>query len=184
MRVIENYCSDGSFSAETISKLSQVKTVKNWKLKDQLDESGIDKTVFAEYKMVSNPMMLFLHLDQGVERDYYDASYIPFATPRVNCRAIKTAHVSKINLALQNPEQGGALTSEDYSIFPYEVHVGEAKVSTEAKVLEGLSYRSILNRDPASHNLSGKVAKPVSIESVQTVHKLVRLHVSVANMCV
>jgi len=164
VRAFSNFCQDGIFSQDKVSKISSVEINPDWKSQCSiLDQVGSEQ--YDEYKILCSPTLLFLHIDQGVEKEV--VTYVPFATPKVNCRAINSTHILTIAKALNDGKET-VTTSGDYSIFPFEVDVGTSTSS-------GTRYRSILTRDAGSHYISGKLAVPIKMETVQYVQKKVRI---------
>jgi hypothetical protein len=161
------FCEEGYFSqfkvSNVVPSVSTLEIDPDWKLQCSILEP-VGTETYDEYKILCSPMLLFLHIDQGVEQEV--VTYAPFATPKVNCRAINSSHISRISNALKDGEEA-VTTSGDYSIFPFEVDVGNSTAS-------GTRYSSVLTRDPGSHYISGKLAVSVKIETVQSVRRTVR----------
>ena len=61
-----------------------------------------------------NPLVLFLHVDQGC---YATVGYTPFSTPRANNRTVHKEHVVELCKELQ--ENKNVLYSEDFSIIGF-----------------------------------------------------------------
>ena len=173
---INNYISSfrniscyGSFSDETVDKYgNDNSTEPDWTsvpdARLELCEVGDG---YHEYKILCNPTLLLLHIDQGTEPR---GSFVPFASPRVNCRSVKSSHIENITEAMMNTTQA-VTTMEDYTVFPYQVGT-----------IPGLKYSSVLNRDPSSNKIVGKEASILQTETVGKARQLVRFGMAVYQM--
>lgn len=86
------------------------------------DEKKYRHNIFTEMKEENflfskadiNPLVLFLHVDQGC---YATVGYTPFSTPRSNNRTVHKEHVVELCQELQ--ENKNVLSSEDFSIIGF-----------------------------------------------------------------
>ena len=86
------------------------------------DEKKYRHNIFTEMKEENflfskadiNPLVLFLHVDQGC---YATVGYTPFSTPRANNRTVHKEHVVEFCKELQ--ENKNVLSSEDFSIIGF-----------------------------------------------------------------
>ncbi|MFM9984953.1 MAG: hypothetical protein ACKVOK_06935 [Flavobacteriales bacterium] len=159
----------GSFSDETIDKYgNDNSTEPHWTslphARLELCDAGDG---YQEYNILCNPTLLLLHIDQGTDSG---GSFVPFASPRVNCRSVKRSHIEKITEAMMNTTQA-VTTTEDYTVFPYQVGP-----------IPGLKYSSVLNRDPSSFKIVGKGASILHTETVLKARQLVRFGMVVYQM--
>lgn len=113
-------------------------------------------------KVSVNPLMLFLHIDQG---SFANGQYTPFASPISNNRSIHQEHVSP--LCEQLKQHHNVISPEDFAIAPYEVFVGSERS-------DALHYRCTLNRDRQNQdNIVAKQALLPSFEMLSKVHETV-----------
>ena len=159
----------GSFSDETVDKYgNDNSTEPDWtSVPDARLELCDVGDGYHEYKILCNPTLLLLHIDQGTEPG---GMFVPFASPRVNCRAVKCSHIEKITEAMRNNQQA-VTTTEDYTVFPYMV-----------RPFPALNYSSVLNRDPSSNKIVGKEASILQTETVGKARQLVRFGMAVYQM--
>ena len=154
---------DGVFSDETIANYG-INDVDWRSFPESMPDLSDTGRGYQEYSIACNPTLLLLHIDQGTETG---GLFVPFASPRVNCRAVKCSHIEKITDVIIKAKQPLVTTMEDYSVFPYQVSIGTNETP-------GLSYSSVLNRDPGSNKIDGKVATIFDLSTVWTAHRMVK----------
>ena len=163
-----NISCDGIFSQETIEKYGNDNCVDWTSVPDARLELCEVGDGYHEYKILCNPTLLLLHIDQGTEPG---GTFVPFASPKVNCRSVKCSHIDKITEAMRNNQQA-VTTTEDYTVFPYMVHP-----------LPALNYSSVLNRHPSSSTeIVAKGASIIDKAAVRNARQLVRFGMAVYQM--
>ena len=104
-------------------------------------------------KVAVNPLLIFLHVDQG---SFADGRYTPFGNPAVNSRSIYKENVEVLSKKLAEGEN--VIKGEDFAIVPYKALIGNMLWKNVPKQLH-LLYRCTLDRDPSSsHTIIGKEA--------------------------
>jgi hypothetical protein len=104
-------------------------------------------------KVAVNPLLIFLHEDQG---SFADGRYTPFGNPAVNSRSIYKENVEVLSKKLAEGEN--VIKGEDFAIVPYKALIGNMLWKNVPKELH-LLYRCTLDRDPSSsHTIIGKEA--------------------------
>ena len=161
---------DGVFSDETITNYG-IDNSLDWRsYPESMPDLSDTGRGYQEYSVACNPTLLLLHIDQGTDNV---ASFVPFASPRVNCRAVKSSHIEKITDVIIKNNQPLVTATEDYSVFPYQVSIGTNETP-------GLRYSSVLNRDPKSSNrIAGKSATIFDKSTVRKARKMVRFRMAV-----
>jgi hypothetical protein len=116
-------------------------------------------------KVPVNPLLLFLHLDQG---SFANAGYTPFASPVANSRSIHEKHVDKV---CQELLQGNnVINREDIAIVPYSIVLGNYL----SKEKTGRRYRCTLNRDAWSDDtLVAKCLANMSFQKIDNQNEMV-----------
>jgi len=169
---------DGVFSDETITNYG-IDNSLDWRsYPESMPELSDTGRGYQEYSVACNPTLLLLHIDQGTDNV---ASFVPFASPRVNCRAVKSSHIEKITDVIIKNNQPLVTATEDYSVFPYQVSVGLKSGGIEIVVGNpNLWYSSVLNRDPSIRNkIAEKAATIFDKSTVRKARRMVRFRMAV-----
>jgi len=115
-----------------------------------------------------NPLLIFLHVDQGCFEGP-EEGYTPFASPVANSRCIYQKQVKKIINAIEEENSAASLTGEDYAIIPFDV--GQDKGDFVSGSLE---YMCTLNRDKQSGvTIVGKKAVASRRQTLDTLYEKV-----------
>lgn len=123
-------------------------------------------------KVQLNPLLIFLHIDQGFLTGHV-GRFTPFASPVANSRSISKDQVEK--LCGEIMEGKPIVVCEDFAVAPFVV---ETHAPGTAVIGERLKYRCTLDRDSTSQNIvSTKMAKVLTkkgliqfTENVSAVH--------------
>jgi hypothetical protein len=119
---------------------------------------------FEICKTSVNPLLLFLHLDQGC---FANTGYTPFASPITNSRSIYQDHVEPLVKEVESGDY--ALTAEDACIVPFDVCLDESNYEKTS-----IPYRCTLNRDKQSvDNVMGKTAVACVKRSIEVLSQKV-----------
>ena len=109
-----------------------------------------------------NPLLLFLHLDQGC---FANTGYTPFASPVTNSRSIYQDHVQNIYKEVKNGT--GEITQEDIALIPFDVCLDERQGESAS-----IPYMCALNRDKQSNaNVMGKKAVSSTKETLDILNQ-------------
>lgn len=129
-------------------------------------------------KVSVNPLLIFLHVDQGCFRD---VGYTPFASMIANNRSLHQHHVEGV---IDEVKKGNPIVSqEDFAITAFDVALDcNPIVSQQGDIsLDGnngipFTYRCTLNRDPQSDiTVKGKKATEATFDSLDNLYHKVSL---------
>lgn len=120
-------------------------------------------------KVSVNPMLIFLHVDQGC---FDNLGYTSFASPFANSRSLDQDHVERVCVEVK---KGNAVVSqEDFAIMPFDVCQGEESSNTGGGA--SIPYRCTLNRDRQSDvTVLGKKAVANTRETLDNMYHKVSL---------
>lgn len=149
LRAVQNHLSvDNTFCrpcVQTISEYAKENIVPDDIASGKTWNTPVSKAIEYEAgipicKVSVNPLLLFLHLDQGC---FGNPGYTPFASPIANSWSIYQDHVNNI---CKQVEKGEAIiTQEDLAIIPFDVCLDGHNDKPAS-----LPYRCTLNRDKQS----------------------------------
>jgi hypothetical protein len=162
-------------------RLSELKTIGDYLRRQKKSEcnfpSGykwkeVSKTIehedgFRICKVNFNPLLLFLHLDQGC---FHKDGYTPFASPLANNRPIKELHVD--NICEELKKEKAIVSKEEYAMMPFEISFVESGMTRPGS----FDYRCTLNRDKESDiKVVDKQAGPTNEETIDMMFQNVSL---------
>jgi hypothetical protein len=124
----------------------------------------VEKDVdFNICKVQLNPLVIFLHIDQGFITDNL-GRFTPFASPVANSRSMYKEQVEK--LCREIMERKLVVSCEDFAIVPFGVSTDQPPSP------EHLEYRCTLDRDTTSRNtVKTKRATLLTTECFNTFYK-------------
>ena len=118
-------------------------------------------------KVQLNPLLIFLHIDQGFITDIF-GRFTPFASPLANSRSMYKEQVEKLRGEIMDGKR--VVACEDFAVVPFEVDTQPP--DSEAHHGEHLEYRCTLDRDTTSQNIvRAKRAKLVTVKGLTTTIK-------------
>jgi hypothetical protein len=114
-------------------------------------------------KVQVNPLLIFLHIDQGFITDNL-GRFTPFASPVANSRSMHKEQVEKVCIEIL--ERKLVVACEDFAIVPFGVS------TDQPPLVEHLEYRCTLDRDTTSRNtVKTKRATLLTTECFATFYK-------------